>query len=118
MRPAPVRKIHTVLSLLFSPLLAFFIVTGCWQMLVPEDIRDGDGWVAGWMDKLATVHKDAYFPKAGVADPSTVVFKILTGCMAAALLATILFGLYLAWRGAPKKSGPSRCYCWGWCCRF
>ena len=104
MRPATARKAHTFLSLFFAPLLVLFVVTGCWQTLIPQDIRDGDGWASQLLDKLSTVHKDAYFPRAGEADPSTAAFKIIVGLMGAAMLATILLGLYLAWRASPQKT--------------
>jgi hypothetical protein len=101
--PLVIRRTHTYLSLFFTPLLLLFIGTGCWQMLLPEEFREEKGPVRQFLDKLSTVHKDGYFPRAGEADPSTLLFRILAGAMGLCLLATILLGLWLAWKQSAKK---------------
>jgi hypothetical protein len=103
--PLMIRRTHTFLSLFFTPLLLLFLVTGCWQMLVPEEYRDEKTSVREFLDKLSTVHKDGYFPQAGHADPSTLGFRILVGAMGVCLLVTILLGLWLAWKQSGKKAG-------------
>jgi len=101
--PLVIRRTHSFLSLFFTPLLLLFIITGCWQMLVPEDYREGNGAFRKVLGKLSTVHTDGYFPHAGQADPSTALFHILVGAMGACLLVTILLGLWLAWKQSAKK---------------
>lgn len=95
-----VRKVHTFLSVFFTPLLLLFLLTGLWQMLVPEDIREENPGLEG----LSTVHTDAFYPKAGVPDPATTPFKLLVLGLGIALTLSILLGLVLAWKHAKVKT--------------
>lgn len=72
-------------------------------MLVPEDYREGKGPVREVLENLSTIHTDGYFPRAGQADPSTLLFHILVGAMGICLLVTILLGLWLAWKQSARK---------------
>lgn len=101
--PLVLRRVHTFLSLFFTPLLLLFLITGCWQLLVPEEVREEKGALREWLEKISTIHTDAYYPKAGVADPATDIFKILVGAMGLALVLTILLGLYLAWKQSTRR---------------
>lgn len=101
--PLVLRRTHTFLSLFFTPLLLLFIATGCWQMLLPEEFREEKGPVREILEKLSTVHTDGYFPRAGQAAPSTLLFRVLVGAMGVCLLVTILLGLWLAWKHSAKK---------------
>jgi hypothetical protein len=100
---AVARKVHTFLSLFFTPLLVLFVATGFWQMLIPEETREQPGRMREWLEKLSTVHTEGYWPKAGTADPSVFLFKLLAGALCAALLLSILLGLFLAWKSARRK---------------
>ena len=102
--PLQIRRTHTFLSLFFTPLLLLFIGTGCWQMLVPEEYREEKTPLREVLEKLSTVHKDGYLPRAGHTDPSTLAFRILVGAMGVCLLVTILLGLWLAWKQSGKKA--------------
>ena len=101
--PLGIRRMHTFLSVFFTPLLLLFLITGCWQLLVPEHVREEKGLVRGFLEDLSTVHTDGYFPRAGAADPSSIVFKVLVAVMGLALLVTILLGLYLSWKQAKRS---------------
>jgi hypothetical protein len=105
--PAVIRRAHALLSLFFTPLLLIFVITGCWQMLVPEEVREEPGAVRQLLDKFSTVHTDGYFPRAGVHDPSTLAFKIVIALMGLALGVTILLGLQLAWKTNARKLWPA-----------
>lgn len=98
-----IRRLHTVLSIFFTPLLLLFIGTGLWQSVVPEDEREKPGFFHKIAGDLSTVHTDGYFPRAGVADPSTSAFKILLALLCAALVLSILMGLGLAWSNSRNK---------------
>ncbi len=95
-----IRKIHTFLSVFFAPLLVLFLLTGFWRMAIPEEQRERPGMVRALLEKLSTVHKESYLPRAGVVDPSTAAFKVLVGGLCGALMISILIGLILAWTSA------------------
>jgi hypothetical protein len=96
-----VRLIHTWLGVFFSPLLLLFIITGWWQTFVSDDDKD-KGFINSWMSKFSSIHTDGYFARNAVSHHSSEHFKILVGCMAAALILTILLGLALACQSAKK----------------
>lgn len=97
------RRLHAFLSIFFTPLLLLFILTGAWQMMVPEEEREKPGMIRKLAEDLSTVHTDGYFPKAGTADPSTTGFKILTAGLCVALVVSILLGLVLAWNSPRNR---------------
>lgn len=80
-----------------------FLLTGFWQMAIPEEEREKAGWFHRLAEDFSKVHTDAYFPKAGVADPSVAGFKILVVGLCAALVVSIVLGLVLAWNNAKNK---------------
>jgi len=97
------RKLHSLLSIFFAPLLSLFILTGFWQMAVPEEKREEPGAFQALMEKFSDVHKHSYFPRAGVADPSTTAFKIFVAGLCAALLLSMAIGLALAWSNVRSR---------------
>ena len=97
------RAIHNWLGVFFSPLLLLFIVTGWWQTFVSQDDAD-KGWFNSTMSKFSNIHTDDYFDRVGHHHTSGH-FKILVGCMAAALLTTIMLGLALSCLNAKKTVG-------------
>jgi len=101
--PLVLRRTHTFLSLFFTPILLLFIGTGCWQMLLSEEYREEKTPIREVFEKLSTIHKDGYLPRAGHADPSTLAFRILVAAMGLCLLVTILIGLWLAWKQSSRK---------------
>jgi uncharacterized iron-regulated membrane protein len=90
-----IRPIHTWLGVFFSPLLLLFIVTGWWQTFVSDDDKD-KGVFNSTMSKFSSIHTDDYFSRSPGTHHASEHFKILVGCMAAALIVTILLGLALA----------------------
>lgn len=106
MRPLPLaflRKLHSLLTVFFTPLLALFLLTGIWQMAVPEKKREGPGAFQSVMEKFSDVHKHGYFPRAGVIDPPTAAFKVLVAGLCAALLLSMAVGLVLAWSNVRSR---------------
>jgi len=95
-----IRRVHTFLSIFFAPMLLMFIVTGFWQTAIPEEKAAEPGFLHQIAEDFSRVHTDSYFPKAGVADPSTVGFKILVVALCVALVVSIVLGLILAWNHA------------------
>ncbi len=97
------RRLHAFLSIFFTPLLLLFILTGAWQMMVPEEEREKPGMIRKLAEDLSTVHTDGYFPKAGAVDPSTAGFKFLTAGLCVALVVSIVLGLVLAWNSPRNR---------------
>jgi hypothetical protein len=98
-----VRQIHTWLGVFFSPLLLLFIVTGWWQTFTSDEDRHKEKTTFNTvMAKFSSIHTDDYFSHAGGSHEASEYFKILVGCMAAALTLTIILGLALACQGMRK----------------
>jgi hypothetical protein len=55
------------------------------------------------MEKFSDIHKHGYFPRPGVADPSTTAFKILIAGLCVALLLSMGIGLALAWSNVRSR---------------
>jgi hypothetical protein len=93
-----VRKLHRYLSVFFAPLLIFYIGTGWYQTLSTQrnkSLGEQDTFVA----KLTSIHVDQVYPKQNaVGEYSTTLYKILVVVMSISLLATIVLGLYLAFK--------------------
>ncbi|HEY8966524.1 MAG TPA: hypothetical protein VIM58_08780 [Candidatus Methylacidiphilales bacterium] len=97
------RRLHLYLGVFFAPLLLLFTVTGWWQTVTPNRNK-GFGFGKSWIEKLSTIHIDQYYPLTGPHTYATHAFKILVVVMSAALIATLLLGLVLAFKGtAPKQ---------------
>jgi hypothetical protein len=97
-----VRRIHTWLGVFFSPLLLLFVITGWWQTFVSEDDKDKGSFNAA-MSKFSSIHTDDYFARTPGDHHASHHFQILVGCMAAALIFTIVLGLMLAFQPGRKK---------------
>lgn len=93
-----VRKLHQYLSVFFAPLLIFYIGTGWYQTLSTQRNK-ALGEQDTFVSKLTSVHVDQIYPKQNaVGEYSTTLYKVLVVAMSICLLATILLGLYLAFR--------------------
>jgi ABC-type nitrate/sulfonate/bicarbonate transport system permease component len=90
------RKIHLYIGVFFSPLLLFFIITGWWQTVTPEEEREGDPFLS-LMKKLSLVHTDDYFPYGAAEHHSHAAMKTFLVAMCVALILSICLGLWLAW---------------------
>lgn len=97
------RQLHTWLGVFFSPLLLLFICTGWWQTFTSDDDREKEkDFFNSLMARFSSVHTDDYFSHAGGSHEASEPFRILVGCMAAALIVTIILGLVLACQNAKK----------------
>lgn len=97
------RRLHTFLSVFFSPLLILFVVTGWWQT-VTVNRNKGLGFGSSWIEKLSTIHIDNYFPLTGAHNYSTDLFKVLVVIMCIGFLFTSILGLVMAFRFAKRKA--------------
>ncbi len=97
------RRAHTFLSIFFTPLVVMFLLSGLWQSVIPEDEREKPGMFRMLAEDFSKVHTDGYFPRAGEADPSTAVFKVLVVALCVALVISIVLGLILAWNSSRNK---------------
>lgn len=91
------RKLHLHLGVFFAPLLLFFVLTGWYQTVTP-DRRKGDEDSNDWPSRLARVHVEQYYPSKAAEGYSTRGFRLLVVVMSVALSATILLGVFLAFR--------------------
>ena len=107
-----VRTIHTWLGVFFSPLLLLFVATGWWQTFVSEDDQD-KGWFNSTMSRFSTIHTDDYFEKAAGQHHASGHFKLMVGCMAVALMTTIVLGLVLSCQNAKKSIGTAIAFALG-----
>jgi hypothetical protein len=97
------RRLHTFLSVFFSPLLMLFVVTGWWQT-VTVNRNKGLGFGSSWIEKLSTIHIDNYFPLSGAHNYSTDLFKVLVVVMCVGFMLTTILGLVMAFRFAKRKA--------------
>lgn len=101
------RQLHLGLSVFFTPLLLFFILTG-WFQTVDQDRLKSPGEAETLLQKLRVVHTDQIYPETGAlrqkSNPS--VFRVLVVVMSAALILTTLLGLILAFRFAKPAWVP------------
>lgn len=92
------RRFHTYLGVFFAPLLFFFVASG-WYQVVDRDRLKDPGEAESLIQKLRVVHTDQIYPKTGARKQgSPTIFRALTVAMSAAILATTLLGVILAFR--------------------
>ena len=96
------RRLHLYLGVFFAPMLMFFIVTG-WYQTAYQDRRKSVFEASAVMDRLRAVHAEQTFPVASANSYSTAAFRWLVYVMSAALMATLLLGLVLAFRTMKQK---------------
>jgi len=100
-----IRKTHNFLGIFFAPLLLLFVATGWWQTMGYGDSDDDEGGSFSLlMSRLSRVHTDSYYPPQVPGSHSPEIFKILVGALCLALLASILTGLFLAWKTNRRKA--------------
>ncbi|HKB89017.1 MAG TPA: hypothetical protein VKC60_00740, partial [Opitutaceae bacterium] len=79
----------------FTPLIAFFAVTGALQVYnFHENTKDGSYTAPAWIEAAANVHKDQHLHKGDAAG----TMKVLTVVMSVALLLTMVLGVVLAFK--------------------
>ncbi len=95
------RKIHLYLGCLFSPMLLFFVISGCWQTFRLNDAKKDGSYAPPEIIKiLSAVHThDSLAWKA----PSSEPFKLFVLGMAGSFLITVILGLVLAFQVSKKN---------------
>ena len=114
------RLVHFYLGVFFAPLIIFYAFTGSMQVFkLHESYRDTPGSQGDWIAWFGQFHKEQSWkpprvaPAKGAAAPSpkpeeslwTKPMKWLVALMGAALMATILLGLYIAFNYPRRRKG-------------
>jgi len=98
------RKLHLYLGCFFAPLLLFYTATGWYQTVsVHRNKAVGEAEGGGWLEKLTSIHVDQVYPldSADAFDPA--LFQYLVVAMSICLIATVLLGVYLAFKTLRSK---------------
>lgn len=98
------RQWHLYLGVFFAPLLAFFVGTGWYQINNRDRLKDPSE-AETLVQKFRVVHTDQIYPSEQEFKKrsSPKAFAVLVGVMSAAILATTLLGVVLAFR---TQRGP------------
>jgi hypothetical protein len=105
-----IRQWHSLLGVFFTPMLLLFVGTGWYQTFDPERLKTPSE-AETVVQKLRVVHTDQFYPTTGVGRPASPrKFKLLVGAMSAAVVATMLLGLVLAFRFARDWRVPAAAF--------
>jgi hypothetical protein len=96
------RRVHLHLGVFFAPLLVFFVLTGWYQTVTP-DRRKGVADSDDWLSRMNRVHVEQYYPSKTAEGYSTRLFTGLVVGMSAALVATTLLGVVLAFQTTKRQ---------------
>lgn len=92
------RKLHLFLGCLFAPMLTFFILTGCLQVLHLHEDRK-DGYIAPKiLSALSEIHIHQRFAVEGSNIKPSIPLRIFILTMALGLLLTIGLGIFMAFK--------------------
>ena len=92
------RNVHLYLGVFFTPLLVFFLISGCWQAFgLHEANKSGSYAPPAIIKSLSSVHKDQKWVQGRVAKPSTP-FRYLLVLMSVGLLVTTVLGVVMAFK--------------------
>ncbi|MBM3845233.1 MAG: hypothetical protein FJ405_02970 [Verrucomicrobia bacterium] len=97
-----IRQIHLYLGCFFAPLLLFFVATG-WYQTFQADRRKNPAEAETLISKLVAVHTDQIYPAAYANSWSPFLFKVLVAVMSAALIATVILGVVLAFKALKAR---------------
>ena len=94
------RSIHLYLGCFFSPLLIFFIVSGCWQTFNLHHARKME---AGYkppkiIQSLSQVHMNQRWTNDTVRPESSTAFRYLILIMSLGLFITTVLGILMAFK--------------------
>src|SRR5581483_9409214 len=93
-----IRRIHTYLGVFFAPLLLFFVLSGWYQTLHKDRIK-GQGDAHSVTQIMREIHTDDVYPtRDRTVRVTPKLFVYLVVLMAVGLTATIVLGVYLAFR--------------------
>ena len=98
------RRLHLYLGCFFAPLLLFFTATGWLQTVsMHRNKATGEAESGAWWQKLTSIHVDQVYPldSADAFDPA--LFQYLVVAMSICLIATVLLGVYLAFKTLRSK---------------
>jgi hypothetical protein len=97
--PRRLRLYHLYLGVFFAPMLLFFIGTGWFQTQNRDRLKDPSE-AETWVQKFRVVHTDQIYPSEQEFKKrsSPKLFSWLVGGMSAAMIATTVLGLVLAFR--------------------
>lgn len=98
------RQYHLYLGVFFAPLLLFFVATGWYQVNNRDRLKDPSE-AETLVQKFRVVHTDQIYPSEQEFKKrsSPRIFGALVGMMSAAIVATTLLGVVLAFR---TQRGP------------
>ena len=97
-----IRKLHLFLGCFFAPLLLFYVATG-WYQTFQIDRRKSPAEAETLVSRLVAVHTDQIYPASFANSWSPALFKALVVIMSLALIATVLFGVVLAFRSMKRR---------------
>ena len=98
------RNIHLYLGVFFSPLLVFFLISGCWQTFnLHEASEDGNYKPPAIIKSFSQVHKDQRWVDRNKKPQSSTPFRCLVVLMSLGLLATTILGIVLAFKYVPAR---------------
>ncbi len=97
-----IRKLHLFLGCFFAPLLLFYVATG-WYQTFQIDRRKSPAEAETLVSRLVAVHTDQIYPASFANSWSPALFKALVVIMSLALIATVLFGVVLAFRSMKQR---------------
>jgi hypothetical protein len=88
------RQLHLYLGCFFAPLIAFFALTGIMQTYRLNEAPKDQPQPPAWVKAMAMVHKNQNLARGEPAG----AMKFMTAVMGAALAATIVLGVILAFK--------------------
>lgn len=103
------RQLHLYLGCFFAPLIAFFAFSGILQTYRLNDTPKNGPPAPAWIKAMANVHKDQNLARGRPAG----VMKFLTATMGAALVATIVLGVILAFKFGRSRLAVIGCLALG-----
>ena len=95
------RSIHLYLGVFFAPLLAFFLISGCWQTFdLHEASKSGDYAPPAIIKSLSQVHKNQRWVDSKMVPPPSISFQYLVVLMSTGILITTILGIIMAFKYA------------------
>jgi len=93
------RRWHLYLGVFFTPMLLFFVLSGWYQVQFPERLKSA-GDAETFLQKMRVVHTDQIYPgdTERTRPSSARGFQWMVYTMSAAMVATTLIGVWLAFR--------------------
>ena len=105
------RTVHMYLGFFFAPLLIFFVITGCCQMMNLHEQRKSAVFSprAEFFDKLSRVHMRGGKHKGQASLP----FRLVVLAMTVGFVTTTVLGVWMAFRFTQNASAVWLCLLFG-----